>query len=1083
LPDIQPPVTGAGPPAAGPAPARQDGLRAALGLVGGDSARARQDRRRVTLGIVVLIALGFVGLNVGVYQNASTRLVRERWAQLESATAEKRADVLAATATLQRNAEYLAAGEEVRTLLLSPGTGADAARRALERAVRSFELEAVAVVEPGGSILAGTSAGVTSPDESLRDLVHRVAGRTAGSEVAVTRLVSRAVMVVAAPVPGLAVEGGRPVLLLYAGFDRHLTPRLSHRAPFGGRSGFFLVAREDAHVAILTPVPGGGTRPGRTRFALNDPDAAAAALAAQGAEARLESEAAGNAVWSVTATIEPLRCGLVGQADRSAMLAGTRSVLVALFIFDLGILLLAGLAAGHWRRQNREREQRRAAERTRRQAERIRAVLDNAFDAIVSFDRGGSILTANRAAERLFGCGAQELEGQPLERFLPWRAADGDAPGIAFEMVSRAQVTRADGAALPVEFSLASSGETDALLYTAVVRDISERVEAERQIRAFAEGLEVSNRRLEEANAQLEQASRLKSEFLANTSHELRTPLNGMLGFLQLVLDGMCETEEEEREFLQQALQCSRNLLGLINDVLDIAKIEAGKLSLHIEPVDLRMVFDEVYTVTHVQAQQRGIALTFLPPPEGAMPCRGDFGKIKQVVINLVGNSLKFTPTGSITVRAQERADLGHSMIEVIDTGIGIPPDRQGLIFEKFTQADGSTTRRYGGTGLGLAITRNLVELMGGVIGVDSEGEGRGTRMYFSLPLWRGDDDALPVGQADCAGELVAGPAGGPLVLVVEDDSVFRRMTVAVLHQSGYRTIEAASAETAWMLIRRFRPAIVVLDFALSCSDGAALRSGWDLAERMAGDDRARAIPLIFVTGFEEQVRQRLRSGLLAHQPQTLSKPVDPQALLQRIETMLGRPERTIRVLLADDDPTVSAYLGRVLPEDRFHLVVAVNGDECLHLLRTQPQAFDLVLLDLMMPEVSGYDVLREMTLGGTAAGLPVIILTNEPDARNEDERRLLEQGLVLEVVAKSAIHENPRLLPRVIEGQLDSIDQVLSQRNQPRLDVERFPPHLPEAGSGAGAELPVERFERTRPRLRPVSEAGPPDDEGRRAA
>ena len=173
-------------------------------------------------------------------------------------------------------------------------------------------------------------------------------------------------------------------------------------------------------------------------------------------------------------------------------------------------------------------------------------------------------------------------------------------------------------------------------------------------------------------NAQLEEASRLKSEFLANTSHELRTPLNGMIGFLQLVLDGMCDNRDEERDFLKQALQCSRHLLGLINDVLDIAKIEAGKLTLDIERVDVHRLFDEVYTVTHVQAAQKGIKLLFEPPEDKTVQVRGDFGKIKQVLINLVGNSLKFTPKGTITVRASGHPDLGHFMFEVVDTGIGI---------------------------------------------------------------------------------------------------------------------------------------------------------------------------------------------------------------------------------------------------------------------------------------------------------------------------------------------------------------------------------------------------------------------------
>jgi PAS domain S-box-containing protein len=304
-------------------------------------------------------------------------------------------------------------------------------------------------------------------------------------------------------------------------------------------------------------------------------------------------------------------------------------------------------------------------------------MLDNAFDAIIGFDARGRVTTANAAAERLFQRSVAEMEGRPLERFLHWwdTAGPGASEPLALGKVSRSEAVHPDGTKVTVEFSMACSGTGEDLLYTVVARDISETVEAERKICAFAEGLEVSNRQLEEVNAQLEQASRLKSEFLANTSHELRTPLNGIMGFLQLVLDGLCGSKEEERDFLGQALQCSRHLLGLINDVLDIAKIEAGKLALQIEAIDIGTLFDDVYTVTHVQAQQKGLTLLFERPPDDAPPARGDFGKTKQVLINLIGNSLKFTPHGSIIVRAAEQHEVGHYLIEVVDTGIGIPPD------------------------------------------------------------------------------------------------------------------------------------------------------------------------------------------------------------------------------------------------------------------------------------------------------------------------------------------------------------------------------------------------------------------------
>jgi len=484
------------------------------------------------------------------------------------------------------------------------------------------------------------------------------------------------------------------------------------------------------------------------------------------------------------------------------------------------------------------------------------------------------------------------------------------------------------------------------------------------------------------------------------------------------VLDGMCENDDEERDFLKQALQCSRHLLGLINDVLDIAKIEAGKLSLDVEQVDVESLFHEVHTLTHVQAAQKGIQLRFETPGE-PVALRCDFAKTKQVLINLVGNSLKFTSKGFITVRAKAQQELGYVMFDVTDTGIGIPGDKQKLIFDKFQQGDGSTTRKYGGTGLGLSISRSLVELQGGIIGVHSDGPGSGTRMYFSVPMWR-DETEAPTVVDEQVSDRVVGPAGGALVLVVEDDASFRRFVTTVLHQHGYRTVEANHAEAGWALVRRLRPALVVVDYALSCSEGAAIRTGWDLAVKMTLESTTRHIPVVFVTGFDDEVREKLRSTAFARQPAHLLKPIDPAALIEQVDRFArGIGNRQVRVLMADDDPAVVAFVRKVLPEQRFVIEHASDGQECLHILRTQPQGFDLLLLDLMMPSVSGYDVLREMTLTGTAAELPVLVLTNFPETRDVEEQRLLEQGLVLDVLAKTAVHDNPQLLAHVIEWQL----------------------------------------------------------------
>ena len=996
--------------------------------------RFHRDTRRIAGGLGVLALLGVVILNFGLYQSSLNHLVRERWDQLILNTEARRDQVHDIVERVTSEVRFVLGPSETRSALLALPGGATAAQRAqlagdLGRARTLFGFHAISVFGSRGRLLDCGAVGDDADPARVADLLEQAATTTAPLILDAWREADGQQSLTFA-VPIRNAPGRAPVVVA---FETHiedvLQPALTRWPGFGASAGAYLVRKQDSRVQYLTAPPSGFKLRAGDRVQESVRFARAAAMAVEGVESNLVTpDRFGRPQAVVTRYLPDLGWGFVGQADRDELTQGMGITLYGLLAFDLALLLLVASGVWFWRRQYRTGLAQREAELTRRHAERVRAVFDTAFDAIVTFDGAGHIRSVNRAAQDLFGRPAGELDGQPVHRFLQWGAAGRPTAELPPSgTVVRAEALRADGAVRPVEFSLGCSGEGDDLLHSAIVRDISERVEAERRIQESAEGLELSNRRLEELNAQLEEASRLKSEFLANTSHELRTPLNGMIGFLQLVLDGMCDSPEEERDFQRQALECSRHLLGLINDVLDIAKIEAGKLTLEIAPVDVGAIFDEVYTVTHVQAAQKGIRLAFEPPEDREFRVRGDFGKIKQVLINLVGNSLKFTPKGSITVRAVSHPDLGHCMIEVRDTGIGIPPDRQRVIFDKFTQADGSTTRRFGGTGLGLAITRSLVELMGGIIGVQSDGEGKGTRMYFSLPVWSEAGEETPA--AEGPNDRIEGPAGGQLVLVVEDDAAFRSFLAALLHGHGYRTVEASNAESGWVLARRLRPAVVVLDYALTCAENANLRTGWDLAERLTSDTKTRHIPLVFVTGFEGELREKLRSTAFARQPVHLMKPVEGGELVARITELVGSVDgRVVRLLMADDDPSVGAYIRKVLPEDRFHLELASNGEECLHALRTQPRGFDLLLLDLMMPEVSGYDVLREMTLAGLAPELPVLVLTNFPEPRNDEERRLLEQGMVLDVLPKTSVHENPQLLPHIIDWHL----QVSAEEQEP---------------------------------------------------
>ncbi len=982
----------------------------------------RRDSRRVLVGFVALLCAGVAALNVVLFHNASVRAERDGWNRLEASADLRRDELVNAVGAFRREALGTLEDPVLKAALLrvahDPGAGFGAAALdELEQSRERFGFSGVQLMNAKGRVVWQTGSPMVAP-RAARQLVERalalredLLGDPVGPR-----------LVLAAP-----LEDGRGSpdhVVLFQDRGEGITQKLLAHWPGLGKSSRAYLVRKDGNDAVV--LAGGDHEIGQgfgngQRLDLSSGEATIPAMAATRIESRAESrDVSGAPLWAVTRALPELGWGLVATESRADAMTALDATWGLLLLLDLGLVLFVLGLVLVWRRLYASGLARREEEITARDARRMQAVFDTAFDAILLFDEQGRIRTANRAALQLFERTAEELEDAPLASVLKYSTGPAGSSLPTVGSVACGRALQPDGTDIPVEFSLGESGSGDELLLTAIVRDVRDRVEAERLLRQSAADLESTNRRLEEANAQLEQASRLKSEFLANTSHELRTPLNGMIGFLQLVLDGLCDSRDEEKDYLRQALTCSRHLLGLINDVLDIAKIEAGKLALDIGRIEVERLFEEVYTLTHVQAAQRGVQLVFEPVPEPGLAVRGDVGKVKQVLVNLVGNSLKFTPRGSITVRALSRTPLGHVVFEVQDTGIGIPPERQKLIFEKFVQGDGSTTRRFGGTGLGLAISRSLVELMGGIIGVQSEGQGHGTRMYFSLPVWRDGESGLPESGASAVDDRIEGTPGGPLVLVVEDDPVSRRLLTVVLQQTGYRTMAAENAEAAWVLVRRLHPECIVLDYALSCSDGASMRTGWDLAQRLTADPDTRHVPIVFVTGFDGELREKLRSTLFARKPEHLVKPIDPRELVARIDALVGpRPEGAVRVLLADDDATVAAYVRKVLPPDRYYLEVANNGEECLHILRTQPQGFDVLLLDLMMPEVSGYDVLREMTLSGLHPDLPVLVLTNFPEPRDAAERQLLEQGLVMEIVAKTDVHADPRALPAALRRHL----------------------------------------------------------------
>ncbi len=394
------------------------------------------------------------------------------------------------------------------------------------------------------------------------------------------------------------------------------------------------------------------------------------------------------------------------------------------------------------------------------------------------------------------------------------------------------------------------------------------------------------NRKLEQANLELVELSRVKTDFLASTSHELRTPLNSILGFTRLILDGLCANREEEHELQRDILRSAEHLLSIVNDILDVAKIEAGKLRLNPEPVDLKAVFAEVKAVLGHQVEAKNLTLIDETEHEELPLVVGDRIRVRQVFINLMSNAIKFTESGWITLRARQFPQRGYLEVEVQDTGVGIPQEKQKSLFEKFRQVDSSFTRQHGGSGLGLAITRRLVEMMGGRIRLSSAGPGCGTTVTFSLPLSCNVDD--PVHIVGKEGLAAVGNEGGVRILLVDDDPEFRLYLKTLLVRHGYYVLGAATADDAVDATRRFRPQFMVVDLALPQRSGAELGDGKDVIAEVQTGALTRELYCFVVTGYDpEEVLQRLAP--LQVTPEIWQKPIDGGQFVKRLEEIRSR--------------------------------------------------------------------------------------------------------------------------------------------------------------------------------------------------
>jgi PAS domain S-box-containing protein len=647
-------------------------------------------------------------------------------------------------------------------------------------------------------------------------------------------------------------------------------------------------------------------------------------------------------------------------------------------------------------------ERKKAEEQIRYQAN----LLENVNDAIIAADLNYRITSWNKAAEKMYGYKAEEVIGKEISEVVKV-----EFPGLTREQVRQILQEKGFwkgeaihynrfGEKIYVSSSLSIIRDINGnpIGTVGINRDITEQKKAEEKLKLYAEQLEI-------ANAQLQELNKLKSEFLANTSHELRTPLNSIIGFLNLIKEGLYESKEEMMQFVDNALMSARHLLNIINDILDIAKIEAGKLELTIEDVEVSELLQEVWTLSHVQAEQKKLEYRMIYP-EKPIFIRGDRNRLKQILLNLIGNAIKFTHKGGITVKAEVFEEKGHCQFSVIDTGIGISKEKQAKLFQKFVQADGTTTRKYGGTGLGLAITKSLVEMMGGVIELFSEGEGKGTTVTFTIPLsTKSFDKEVTIKQGEIYGD------SGLLILAVDDDPGFAEFLRAFLVKNSFRFLWVDNADDGWDYILKFKPDVLILDYAIPHKASAKLKNGFDIVLRIYDTPELKDTPIIILTGHLQKVNELLKLSFINFKPSVVEKPIEPEHLLKILKQFV-KEKTEIDILLADDDPNIEIFLRKILPHN-FKIDYAKNGKEAIE--RIKSKNYDILLLDLMMPELNGYDVIRELRIKKLAPELPILVITNYPEPTTQEEKELLSKSMGIIVVDKSELNSQPEKLISLI--------------------------------------------------------------------
>ena len=658
-------------------------------------------------------------------------------------------------------------------------------------------------------------------------------------------------------------------------------------------------------------------------------------------------------------------------------------------------------------RKRVEAEQQKLDQRLRDQQFYTRSLVESNIDAMMTTDPRGIITDVNKQTEALTGCTRDELIGAPFKNYFTDsnRAEAGinrvlnEGKVTNYELTARAR----DGTLTVVSYNATTFYDRDRSLQGvfAAARDMTE--------------LKLIERALQQKNVEVEEASRMKSEFLANMSHELRTPLNAIMGFSEVLRDGLLgEMTAQQRGLIGNIFSGGEHLLALINDILDLSKVEAGKMTLDLEPVQVSTLFVNSLSIIREKATTRRIRLS-MDAAEDLGSIQADGRKVKQIVYNLLSNAVKFTHEGGhVTLRVGRvpRAEVGRSSgpwtartfpladnefadflkISVTDSGIGISPEGLERLFTPFSQIDSGLARKFEGTGLGLAMVKLLAELHGGAVGVESA-VGQGSCFTVWLPLREPERVALASANPPAAPRIDV-LEGAPTALVVEDDFKSAELIRMHLEAEGFKVLHAPSAETALVLAVQQPLSLLTVDIMLPNMDG------WEFIGHIKQVPALMHIPVVIISVVADRNR-----GFALGASAIMQKPISRQELSESLVELglLPRSQgQTLKVLLVDDDPKAVELIAFRILGLASTVLRAYGGVEAIAVARQERP--DVIVLDLMMPDVNGFDVVAALSEHPDTARIPILVVTAKQITA---EDRALLNGSVMTIMEKGEFNRD----------------------------------------------------------------------------